>query len=67
MKYVTIQGDTWDSIAYKTVGSEYAMVEIMKANKQYLGTLVFDGGIELNIPESAKKANIVNISSPWSE
>lgn len=67
MKYTTIQGDTWDSIAYKAVGSEYAMVEIMKANKQYLGTLIFDGGVELVIPESAKKANIVNISSPWSE
>lgn len=65
MKYVTIQGDTWDSIAYKTVGSEYAMVEIMKANKEHLGTLIFDGGVELVIPESAKGANIVNISSPW--
>ena len=65
MKYVTIQGDTWDSIAYKSVGSEYAMVEIMKANKQYLGTFIFDGGVTLEIPESAKKANTINISSPW--
>lgn len=65
MKYVTIQGDTWDSIAYKAVGSEYAMIEIMKANKEYLGTLIFNGGVELEIPESAKGANIVNISSPW--
>lgn len=65
MKYITIQGDTWDSIAYKAVGSEYAMVEIMKANKEHLGTLIFDGGVTLEIPESAKKANIVNISSPW--
>lgn len=65
MKYVTVQGDTWDSIAYKTVGSEYAMVEIMKANKEYLGTLIFNGGVELDIPESAKKANIITISSPW--
>lgn len=67
MKYTTIQGDTWDNIAYKTVGNEYAMVEIMKANKEHLGTLIFDGGIELDIPDSAKKANIVNIGSPWSE
>ena len=65
MKYITIQGDTWDSIAYKAVGSEYAMIEIMKANKEYLGTLVFNGGVELDIPESAKSVNIVNISSPW--
>lgn len=65
MKYITIQGDTWDSIAYKAVGSEYAMVEIMKVNKEYLGTLIFDGGVMLEIPESAKGANIVNISSPW--
>ena len=67
MKYTTIQGDTWDNIAYKTVDNEYAMVEIMKANKEHLGTLIFDGGIELDIPDSAKKANIVNIGSPWSE
>ena len=65
MKYVTVQGDTWDSIAYKAVGSEYTMVEIMKANKEYLGTLIFNGGVELDIPESAKSVNIVNISSPW--
>ena len=65
MKYITIQGDTWDSIAYKAVGSEYAMVEIMKANKEHLGTLIFDGGVTLEIPASAKSVTIVNISSPW--
>lgn len=65
MKYITIQGDTWDSIAYKTAGTEYAMVNIMNSNKQYLGTLVFNGGIELDIPNNINDSNVVKISSPW--
>lgn len=65
MKYVTIQGDTWDNIAYKVAGNVYAMSDIMRANKQYLGTLIFNGGIELDIPDNINDSNFIKVSSPW--
>lgn len=50
-KYITVQGDTWDLIAYKTLGSEYLLPFLIDLNQQHRKTLIFSGGIELNIPE----------------
>lgn len=49
--YTTIQGDTWDLIAYKTLGSEYLLPLLLEANQKYRKVVVFSGGIVLNIPE----------------
>ncbi|SHN77215.1 tail protein X [Desulfitobacterium chlororespirans] len=49
--YVTIQGDTWDAIAYKTLGSEYRLPLLLEANRQHRKITIFPGGIELTIPE----------------
>ena len=32
--YTSIQGDTWDMIAYKVYGKESAMVQLMEANSE---------------------------------
>ncbi|CDX01303.1 Hypothetical protein DPCES_1416 [Desulfitobacterium hafniense] len=50
-KYVTAQGDTWDKIAYKTLGSEYKLPLLIKANQQYRKVVIFPGGVELTIPD----------------
>ncbi len=50
-QYMTIQGDTFDLIAYKVLGSEKYMRNIILANRQYVDTLVFSSGTILNIPE----------------
>ena len=49
--YVTIQGDTWDLIAYKVYGSELYADRLMNENIQFIGVWVFSAGIVLNIPE----------------
>lgn len=49
--YVTVQGDTWDRIALKTLGSEYLFPLLLEANKQYRNIVIFSGGIILNIPD----------------
>ncbi len=64
MKYITIQGETWSDISYKITGSEYNMGDIMKANKQYLGTIIFKAGCELYIPDNIKNKEKI-ISNPW--
>lgn len=62
-KYITKQGDTFDSIALEFYGEEKYSVFIMQLNPNYIGTLIFDYGIKLVIPE----INIKNDSTlpPW--
>ncbi|CEG29794.1 Phage Tail Protein X [Bacillus sp. B-jedd] len=49
--YTTLQGDTWDLIAYRTWGSEYLLPLLFEANYKYRTVVIFPGGIVLNIPE----------------
>lgn len=49
--YTTIQGDTWDKIAYDKLGSEYLLPILLEANQQYRNIVIFSGGISLFIPE----------------
>lgn len=48
--YTTIQGDTWDGIAYLVYGSVYHAPALMEANPTYIDVLTFDAGVELNLP-----------------
>ncbi|HJB94857.1 MAG TPA: tail protein X [Candidatus Mediterraneibacter intestinigallinarum] len=49
--YNTIQGDTWDLIAYKLFGSEKYMKNLIEANWPLLDVLIFPSGIELTVPD----------------
>lgn len=49
--YTTTQGDTWDLIAYRTLGSEYLLSLLLQANSKYRTVVIFSGGITLNIPD----------------
>lgn len=51
MEYTTLQGDTFDSIAYKIYGNRKYTKELMEANTKYLSTLIFSAGITLKLPE----------------
>ena len=51
MKYVASLGDTWDTVAYKVSGDEFACDALRKANRQYSYVLVFKGGESLLIPQ----------------
>ena len=49
--YETIQGDTWDLIAYKLFGDEKYMENLIVANWELLDILVFSSGTVINVPE----------------
>ncbi len=49
--YTTIQGDTWDLIAYRLWGSEYLLPLLLEENPKYRHVHVFDGGINLQVPD----------------
>lgn len=55
MAYTTIQGDTWDSIAYKLFGAEKYMKNLIEANQELLEILIFSSGITINVPEIPKE------------
>ena len=48
--YTTRQGDTWDVIAWLVYGDVSYAPAIMRLNCDHIGTLVFDGGVVLNLP-----------------
>lgn len=49
--YRTITGDTWDGIAYKTLGNCFYMDLLIKENIEHSQIFIFPAGIELVIPE----------------
>jgi phage tail protein X len=49
--YTTIQGDTWDSIAYIQYGDELQMHWLIEANPTHRETVIFPAGVVLNIPD----------------
>lgn len=49
--YTTIQGDTWDMIAFRLFGEESRMKELAEANRQHMDTLVFGSGTVLSVPD----------------
>lgn len=48
--YITVQGDTWDKIAYEKLGSEYLLPLLLEANYKHRGVVIFSGGIPIVIP-----------------
>ena len=61
--YTTIQGDMWDAIAKKAMGSEYYMTDLIDANPAHRETVIFPSGITLVIPEAP--VSIDQNLPPW--
>ncbi len=55
--YTTIQGDTWDLIAYKLYGAEKYMKYLIEANWPLLDVLIFSSGTVLTVPELPEEAD----------
>lgn len=67
-QYRTIQGDTWDMIAFREYpdrGGEKLMSVLIEANEDYADIVKFPAGIILNVPEVAKQS--VNNLPPWKD
>lgn len=63
MTYKTVSGDTWDLIAYKILGSEVYMEELLNANQEYKDFIVFPANINLTVPEITVPT--VSTLPPW--
>lgn len=61
--YTTVQGDMWDSIAYKVYGKEHSMDALLKANEAYKDVAVFPQGIKITCPDV--NAGTSDVLPPW--
>ena len=49
--YTTQAGDMWDEIAYRKLGSESYMGDLLKANPDYADQWKLESGVVLTIPD----------------
>ncbi|MFH5187106.1 tail protein X [Paenibacillus sp. TAB 01] len=63
LKYTTVQGDTWDMISLKLLGSEQHTPLLMQANPHLLQTVVFSANTVLDLP-TIPATTAVNLP-PW--
>lgn len=64
--YTTIQGDKWDSIAYKLYGDTKFTDVLISANFEHRMIYIFSAGIVLNVPEVEERVSIDDLP-PWKQ
>lgn len=62
-RYETVYGDTFDIISLAFYGVEHYSTEIMKVNPDYVGTIIFSAGVNLEIPIIEQPA--ASTLPPW--
>lgn len=62
--HVTIEGDTFDGLALEYYNDEKLASTIIKANPDHGGTLIFEAGVVLTIPDEAS-AILPESLPPW--
>lgn len=65
MLYETVEGDTFDGIAFEFYTDEKLAHVIIEANPAYADVLIFDAGIELNIPVIEEDEDTPGTAPPW--
>jgi phage tail protein X len=61
--YITVQGDTWDMVAFKLYSKASMLSLLIKANGQYAATAIFSAGILLKVP--IEPAELPTDLPPW--
>jgi phage tail protein X len=64
-EYRTIQGDAWDSIAFRLWGDERFAADIIAANPGLADILVFPAGVTLSLPAVNLAARPLKTLPPW--
>lgn len=63
--YTTMQGDLWDTIAFREMGSCSLTSALMRANLRYVDTYIFPAGVKLTIPDAEEPGS--GPLPPWKE
>ena len=62
--YRTIQGDTFDLIAFRLWKDEQQCGRLMEANADFMDVVIFPAGIELNVPDYKPEPKVAGLP-PW--
>jgi len=67
LTHLTVEGDTWDAIAYRYYGNAWRYPPIIAANPHVPITPVLPAGITLTIPVLPRRADATDTQSlpPW--
>ena len=63
--YTTVQGDMWDSIAYKLAGTEDVTAQLIESNLDKSDIYIFSAGVELNVPDFNNYEGDEEYYPPW--
>lgn len=63
MTYTTLQGDTWDGIAFKLYGDAKLMTLLINANPTHVDVVIFSSNVNLNVPDKPMSAS--DTLPPW--
>jgi len=64
LTYLTVEGDTWDAIAYRYYGNAYRYPPLIAANPNVPITPVLPAGVKLTIPVLPREPDVQNLP-PW--
>lgn len=64
IKYRTIQGDAWDTVAFRLWGQERLAHHLMDANPEHLDVVIFPAGVELAVPDIVVQPETPELP-PW--
>lgn len=62
--YTTSQGDTFDLVAFKTLGSCDYTEALINANREQIQTFIFSAGVELTVPDIEEQKQVTTMP-PW--
>lgn len=63
--YKTVQGDTWDLIAYQQYGNVFFTPPLLEANPAYIDMAIFPSGVSLSVPELPAAYSEKTDTPPW--
>lgn len=63
--YRTIQGDSFDAVAYRLWGDERLAARLIAANADYADVLLFEAGVTLSIPSVERLPRRVTALPGW--
>jgi phage tail protein X len=64
-KYITVQGDRWDTIAYKAYGDATRITPLVEANPHVPKSAVLPSGLTINVPLMEVETVNTNLMPPW--
>lgn len=63
--YTTVQGDMWDTVAYRLWGNEKLFHYLLAANPACHGMVVFPAGVSLAVPTLTTEQCTTAMDPPW--